>query len=480
MPDLVPPPASGERAEEARPADRAVHAFLAEHLPHLVAELSEWVRIPSVAGSDRDPALMRSAHWLAGTLGDLGFPRVELWMAGDSPAVFAEWIADAAAPTVLVYSHHDVRAVKADNWDETAPFEPVVRGGRLYGRGASDAKGQVLAHLWGLRAHLVGRDAPAVNLRLLVEGEEELGSPMLSALLEEHAADLSADLVVFTDTTLWRADAPAVCTSARGMISASIEVQGTRKDIHSGAASGALPNSALQLAKLLGSLLDEHGRIALPGFYDDVQPIADQRRQELAALPFTEEDWLTRSHGRAIAGETGYTVLEQLWERPSVEITAMISGDPIGPSRAAIPAVATASLSFRTVEHQTGERVAEQIRQWVRETLPDTVEAVVEIAEETAQLPYRTPPGPALDALDAAMRRGFRVPEVGRMGNAGGGPAELLGRSADAPVVFFGTGLIEDDWHDSDESVRLDTLLDGAATLAFFWDTLPAALADRS
>ena len=459
--------------------DQAVHAFLAEHLPHLVAELSEWVRIPSVAGSERDPALMHSAHWPAGTLTDLGFPRVELWMAGESPAVFAEWIVDPAAPTVLVYSHHDVRAVKPQNWDETEPFEPVVRRGRLYGRGASDAKGQVLAHLWGLRAHLLGRDAPAVNLRFLVEGEEELGSPMLSTLVEEHAEDLAADLVVFSDTTLWRADHPAACTSVRGMISASIEVHGPTKDIHSGAASGSVPNSAVELAKLLAALLDEDGRIALPDFYDDVSPIEEERRRELEDLPFTQEDWLTRSHSRAIAGETGFTVLEQLWERPSVEVTAMISGDPIGPSRAAIPAVANASLSFRIVEHQRPERVADQIRRWVHATLPDTVEVVVEVSEESAQLPYRTPPGPALDALDAAMRRGFRVPEVGRMGNAGGGPAELLARTAEAPVVFFGTGLIEDDWHDSDESVHLATLLDGAATMAFYWESLPAALADR-
>jgi acetylornithine deacetylase/succinyl-diaminopimelate desuccinylase-like protein len=456
--------------------DEAVHAFLAEHLPHLVTELSEWVRIPSVAGSDRDLDVLRSAHWLAGTLTDVGFPRVELWRAGTSPAVFAEWISDPSKPTVLVYSHHDVRAVKDGDWEETAPFEPVERRGRLYGRGASDAKGQVIAHLWGLRAHLRDRDEPAVNLKVIVEGEEELGSPGFAALLDEHRTDLAADVVVFSDTVLWAADAPAVCTSVRGMISASIEVHGPAKDVHSGAASGSVPNPALETGRLLGSLVDPDGRIAVPGFYDVVPPIAEERRQELAALPFTEEDWLVRSHSRVIAGEPGFSVLEQLWERPSVEVTSMISGDPVGPSRAAIPAVADARLSFRTVSGQVPERLAEQIRSWVQETLPDTVEAVVEVAEESAQLGYRTPPGPALDALVGAMRRGFQAEEVGRMGNAGGGPAELLARVTDAPLVFFGTGLIEDDWHDSDESAHLATLQAGAATMAFLWEMLPAAL----
>ena len=394
--------------------------------------------------------------------------------------MFAEWLVDPAAPTVLIYSHHDVRAVKPENWSETAPFEPVARGGRLYGRGASDAKGQVMAHLWGIRAHLLHRDAPAVNLKVIVEGEEEPGSPGFADLVEEHSDDLAADLVVFSDTTLWKQGAPAVCTSVRGMVGVHIEVHGPVKDIHSGAASGSAPNSAIELAKLIGSLLDESGRIALPGFYDDVPPLSEERRRELAALPFTEEDWLTRSHTRAVAGEEGYTVLEQLWARPSVEVIAMIAGDPIRPTRAAIPAVAAADLSFRTVPGQVAGHIADQVRQWVDANLTDAVEAVVEVSESTAQVPYVTPPGPALDALDAAMRRGFRVTEVGRMGNAGGGPAELLARRLEAPVVFFGTGYIEDDWHDSDESVHLATLLDGAATMAFFWETIGDALAGGS
>ncbi|WP_307807113.1 M20/M25/M40 family metallo-hydrolase [Naasia sp. SYSU D00057] len=463
-------------AGPASPDDDRVHAFLAEHADRLVAQLAEWVRIPSVAGSDRDTALVQSANWLAGALRDLGFPRVEVWKAGDSPAVFAEWISSPAAPTVLVYSHHDVRAVKGQNWSETEPFEPVVRGGRMYGRGTSDAKGQILAHLWGLRAHLASRPAPAVNLRFLVEGEEELGSPSLAALLEEKREELAADVVVFSDTLLWREDHPAICTSVRGMISASIEVRGPRKDIHSGAASGSAPNPALELARLLGSLVDEEGRIALPGFYDDVPPPLEERRRELAALPFDEEDWLTRSHTRSVGGEPGWTVLERLWLRPSTEVISMIAGDPIGATRAAIPAVASADISVRTVPGQRGERVAEQIRRWVDDGLPDRVEYTVAVAEETAQQPYETPAGPAVAALDRAMRRGFRTPWVGRMGNAGGGPAELLARTLDAPVVFFGTGLIEDDWHDSDESVRLATLADGAATLAFLWEELRAAI----
>jgi acetylornithine deacetylase/succinyl-diaminopimelate desuccinylase-like protein len=407
---------------------------------------------------------------------------------------------------VLVYSHHDVRAVKPDNWEQTSPFEPVVRGGRLYGRGSSDAKGQVLAHLWGIRAHLHqrsltfdrqnphalsrldatnqtlphstspaqahARPAPAVNLKFIVEGEEEGGSPHLAALLEEQAERFQADVVLFSDTLHWHADHPALCVGLRGMLSASLEVFGPERDVHSGAVSGNAPNPAFELARLLALLHDADGRIAIPGFYDDVEPLPEDLRQALAELPYSDEDWLKRSESGAITGEKGYTPLERLWLRPAVEVTSIIAGDPIGVSRAAVPAVASADLSFRTVPGQRVEKVADQLRQWVENTIGDAFGHTLTPDLETAQEPYRTPDHPAVAALERAMAVGFHSGKVGRMGNAGGGPAELLGRVLQAPVLFFGTGLVEDHWHDSDESVSLEVLMNGAVTLACFWDEL--------
>lgn len=350
-----------------------IHEYLAEHTDDLMRELIGWVRLRSVAGMpEHDPDLIRSANWLAGALRETGFPTVEVWKVEGAPAVYAEWCAAPGAPTVLIYSHHDVRAAKDEEWEETPPFEPATRDGYVYGRGTSDAKGQVLSHVWGVRAHLAatGRDAPAVNLKMIVEGEEETGS------------------------------------------------------------------------------------------------------SRLAELPFSEEDWLARSETRSAAGEAGYTVLEQLWTRPAAEVIALLSGDPIGPSRAAVPAVASASLSIRTVPAQKAATVADQVRRWVAEQLDDSVEYEVTVSEQISQEPYETPGDlPALAALSAAMEDGFGTPP-GRMGNAGGGPAELLARMLDAPVVFFGTGLPEDRWHDNDERVSVQMLVKGAATLAHFWQRL--------
>jgi acetylornithine deacetylase/succinyl-diaminopimelate desuccinylase-like protein len=452
-----------------------VRDFLAGQRDAVVAELAEWVRVPSVAGvPEHSVDLQRSANWLAGALRETGFPSVEVWDTDGGPAVYGEWCAEPDAPTVLIYSHHDVRAAKDQEWDETAPFEPVLRDGYLYGRGASDAKGQALAHVWAVRAHLAatGRGNPAVNLKLLVEGEEETGSAHLRQLLHDHRKQLDADLIVFSDTLMWRADHPAVCLSMRGTMLAHLEILGPLQDVHSGAVSGPAPNPVLELSRLLGQLYDDKGRITVPGFYDDVVEPSQRFRDELAALPYTDEDWLARSLTRSVGGEEGYSVLERLWTRPAIEVTSVIGGDPIGPSRGAVPSVATADLSIRYVCDQTGAGIAEQLRRWVADTVGDRFDHRLTVAPETAQDPYRTPDDlPAVAALADAMREGFGRP-AGRMGNAGGGPARWLSESVGAPVVFFGTGLPEDHWHDSNERVSVDVLLSGAATLAAFWERL--------
>jgi acetylornithine deacetylase/succinyl-diaminopimelate desuccinylase-like protein len=500
-----------------------LHAFVLSQQGELERQLAEWVRVPGVLGEpEHAQDLLRSANWLAAAFRDVGFPVVEVLPTGESHAVYAEWCEAPGAPTVLVYSHHDVRLAKPEQWDQTAPFEPVVRDGRLYGRGSSDAKGQVLAHLWSLRAHLHQESAvepvesepaetlpvetgpvvepvetnaetgpvvepvetqpvetqlaetraPAVNLKYLVEGEEEGGSPHLAELLEEQGDRLKADLVLFSDTLLFRADHPALCVSLRGMLSVHLELTGPEVDVHSGAVSGAAPNPAFELGRVLAGLHDENGRIAIPGFYDDVRPVPEEFRQALARLPFTEEDWVERSESGSITGEKGYTVPERLWLRPAVEVTAMIAGDPVGLSSAAVPSVASVDLSFRTVPGQRVEKVAEQLRQWVQATVGENYGHTLSVDLDTAQEPYWTPDHPAVPTLERAMANGFRSATVGRMGNAGGGPAELLSRSLDIPVLFFGTGLVEDHWHDSDESANLAVLVNGAVTLACFWDEL--------
>lgn len=452
---------------------------LVRHLDELTERLAEWVTIPSIAGdTEHRGDLRRSAHWLAGEMRAAGI-EASVLESGESWAVLGEFATDPGAPTALVYSHHDVRTVKPEEWAEAEPFTPVRRDGRLYGRGASDAKGQALAHVWALRALRDLEGGSPINVVLLIEGEEEIGSPNLAALLEAHAERLACDVIVFSDTVQWRVDAPAAVTSMRGTVNATLTVRGPDRDVHSGVVAGATVNPAATLAQALAALHDEQGRVAVPGFYDDVAELTDQRRAEFAALPFDEHDWITRTETRTISGEDDFTVLERLWARPSIEVMSLLAGDPLGLPRSVIPREATASLSIRTAAGQRIPAVAEQLRGFFASVLPADAEYELSIGEALGQEPYETPRGPLLGALERALERGCDIPLRGRMGNAGGGPADLLTRTFDAPIVFLGTGLPEDRWHSSDESVDLRMLQRGAASIAHLWHELAEVLRQR-
>ena len=451
-----------------------VRRWLAEHRDAMVEELAEWVRIPSVAGpAEHEDDLARSAQWLANALTAIGFPSVEIWQRESTPTVWAEWIADPAAPTALVYSHHDVRTAKAAQWRQCAPFEPVLHDGRLYGRGTSDAKGQVLAHLWALRACLAGRAAgPPVNLKLLVDGEEETGSPHLAELLDEHADRSSADLIVFSDTMTWSAEQPALCVGVRGLIKGELELRGARADLHSGAVSGAAPNAAEALVRMLAGLHDEDGRVSLPGFYDDVREAPADERDELARLTGDEREWLARTGTSAVIGERDRSIGERLYTRPAAEVIALAADDPDPPTRGAVPATASAQLQLSLVPDQDPAAVTALLREWVAARVPTGFAHSLRVVEEISQPPYATPlDHPAVPVLAGAMTDAWER-AIPRMRNAGSGPAVLLAEKVGAPVLFFGTGLPEDRWHGPDESVDVETLLTGAAALALFWPRL--------
>ncbi|MGW0391270.1 M20/M25/M40 family metallo-hydrolase [Streptomyces sp. NPDC003042] len=381
---------------------------------------------------------------------------------------------DPNAPTLLVYSHHDVHAVKEQEWRETHPFTPVLREGRLYGRGASDAKGQVMCHLWALRAHLAAtaRAAPAVTVKLLVEGEEETGSLHMADLLALHPGQLAADVVMVSDTMLWSLKDAAVCTAVRGSVNAHLTVRGAHRDIHSGAVSGAASNPVTELCRILGRLHDGRGRVTLPGFYDPVRELTPCERAELDALPpFDAAAWAADTGTFATPGEEGRSVRERLWHRPSAEVGSVIGGEPREPVRGVIPAVASADLLLRLVPDQRADDVADQLRQWVADQVREGYESDLEVSP-TISDPYTTPAGhPALEALRQSMSRAFAAPPR-RMGNGGAAPAAQLSRALDAPVLFFGTGLVSDRWHGPDERVEVQALTQGAHTLALFLQAL--------
>ncbi|MFC7219812.1 M20/M25/M40 family metallo-hydrolase [Streptomyces polyrhachis] len=467
--------------------DNAVRTFVAEEFPSLLADLSEWIRIPSVsADPERAADVARSAAWLVGKLTATGFPTAEVWTppaveGTPLPAVYAEWPSgDPDAPTVLIYGHHDVQpAAREDGW-RTEPFEPAVRDGRLYGRGAADDKGQVLFHTLGVRAHLhaTGRSAPAVNLKLLIEGEEESGSPNFAALVREHAARLACDTVIVSDTGMWAKDTPTVCTGMRGLAECQITLRGPAQDIHSGSFGGAVPNPATEAARLAAALHDEDRRVAIPGFYDGAVDLTDRERELLAQLPFDEERWLATAHSRAALGEAGYSTLERIWARPTAEVNG-IGGGYQGPGgKTIIPAGAFLKLSFRLVAGQDAERVRKAVEEWVAGRLPAGIDHETTWTGTTR--PCLTPlDEPALQALTRAMGRAFET-DIRYTREGGSGPAADLQDVLGVPVLFLGISVPSDGWHAPDEKVELDLLAKGAETAALLWDELAGGAAEHT
>ncbi|MGI5137170.1 MULTISPECIES: dipeptidase [unclassified Streptomyces] len=454
--------------------DSAVRTYIDHHRAAFLDDLAEWLRIPSVSAQPEHAAdVRRSAEWLAAKLAETGFPTAEVWPTGGAPAVFAEWPADdPQAPTVLVYGHHDVQpAAREDGWDSD-PFEPVIREGRLYARGAADDKGQVFFHTLGVRAHLAatGRTAPAVHLKLLIEGEEESGSPNFRTLIEQRADRLAADAVIVSDTGMWSADTPTVCTGMRGLADCEIVLHGPEQDIHSGSFGGAVPNPATAAARLVAALHDEHARVTIPGFYDGVTELTDRERALFADLPFDEEQWLRTAKSTAAHGEAGHTTLERIWARPTAEVNG-IGGGYQGPgSKTIIPSSAMVKLSFRLVAGQDPDHVEGAVRAWAADKLPAGIRH--EITFGAATRPCLTPlDHPALQSVVRAMGRAFQQ-SVRFTREGGSGPAADLQEVLGAPVLFLGISVPSDGWHAPNEKVELDLLLKGVETAAYLWSDL--------
>ena len=444
--------------------------------------LREWLAIPSVSA---DPArhgdVRASAEWLADYLRETGFPVVEVWETGGLPAVYAHWpAADPGAKRVLVYGHHDVQpAALEDGWDYE-PFAPREQDGKIFGRGASDDKGQVLFHALGLRALLAARDddAPPVSITMLIEGEEESGSTNFAALLQKRKDELGTDVIVVSDTTMWAAGTPSICTGMRGLADAEITLTGASRDLHSGSFGGGVPNPAHALAALLAGLHDADGRITLPGFYDDVVPLTDSERALLARLPFDEQGWLADAgDSGATYGEAGHSTLERIWARPTAEVNGLWGGHTGPGGKTIIPKAAHAKLSFRLVADQEPAKVIESLRAYVDSSLPAGITATV--TDRGGVRPCRSAiDSPGVAAARRAMQRAFGT-EVLFTKEGGSGPEADLADILGAPLVFVAVGLDADRIHAPNEYVDLSRLLLGAESIAYLWEELAADGAGR-
>lgn len=450
--------------------------YITAHRQDLLDDLDSWLRIPGISAQPEHHAdVARSAEWLSAALTELGFPTVETWPTAGLPSVFAEWpSADADAPVVLVYGHHDVQPVDPLELWHTDPFDPTVDGDVLRARGASDDKGQLLFHLLGLRAHLAatGRDTPAVTLKLLIEGEEESGSPHFEDLLDERRDRLDADVVVITDTGVIAPDVPSTVTGMRGLVSCTVSFHGPDLDLHSGSFGGAVPNPATAIGRLIAGLHDERGRVQVPGFYDDVLELTEQERELFAQLPADDTEFLKVAQSRALHGEDGFTTLERLGARPTAEVNGIGGGYQGRGAKTIVPSDAFVKLSFRLVANQEPAKIIAGVDRFVNEHTPDGIVADVAWEGEGVRpciVPLDTA---AYRALADAVSEAFDGRPVLPTREGGSGPEAALQHKIGAPLVFLGVGLPDDQIHAPNEKVSLSMLYKGAEAAAVLWAKL--------
>jgi acetylornithine deacetylase/succinyl-diaminopimelate desuccinylase-like protein len=401
---------------------------LEAHLSRFREELFGFLRIPSVsARSEHRADTRKAAEWVVEDLGRAGL-EADLVETPGHPIALGRWRgAGPEAPTLLVYGHYDVQPPEPLELWTSPPFEPEVREGRIYARGAADDKGQLFLHLKALELALADGGSLPVNVLVVAEGEEEIGSPNLLPFVQENRDRLAADAVVISDSAMFAPGLPSLLFSLRGLAFVELRLRGARSDLHSGSYGGAVPNPASVLARVLASLHDEGGRVAIPGFYDRVVEWDAETREGIRGLPFDEEEFRRAVGAPGLSGEEGYSTLERLWIRPTCEVNGLLSGYTGEGAKTVLPAAAMAKVSFRLVPDQDPSEVAELLRRHVESRVPPEVEAEVTVLH--GGRPWRArPEGRFFEAARGALEAAFGV-EPGAAG-AGGGPPPRGGAPA--------------------------------------------------
>jgi acetylornithine deacetylase/succinyl-diaminopimelate desuccinylase-like protein len=450
------------------PAD--LDAYLTEHDARIRQELHDFLRIPSIsARSEHRTDMVRAADWLASSMAGLGLTASVIPTPGH-PIVLGEWRdAVPGAPTVLVYGHYDVQPVEPLDLWTSPPFEPTERDGRLFARGAVDDKGQLFLHLKALEAHLATRGTLPVNVVVLAEGEEEVGSEHLETFVADNAERLRCDAVVISDSSMFAPGVPSILSSLRGMSYLQIDVRGSDRDLHSGSYGGAVVNPAMALARILATMHDEQWHVAIPGFYDAVRDWPEAVRAQMRELPFADGTLREETGVPVLGGETGYTTLERLWTRPTCEVNGLLSGYTGEGAKTVLPATAMAKVSCRLVPDQDPQEIARLVEEHVKRVTPEGVTVTTKLLH--GGRPWRADlAGPLYDAARTALQAAFgRAPVI----TGEGGSIPVVGdfeRILGAPVLLIGFGLPGENAHAPDEWIGVENLTRGMRAVAVLWE----------
>lgn len=458
-------------------ADTDLNRFFDANEKRIQDELFEFLRIPSVSAKSVNNAdVMRAAEWLKGTIERAGL-KATVHPTPGHPVVIGEWRGAPGAPTVLVYGHYDVQPAEPLELWKSPPFEPTVRDGNIYARGSVDDKGQLFLHVKALEAHIATRGKLPVNVVLIAEGEEEVGSDNLEHFVEEHKDLLTCEAVVISDSAMFAPGQPSILSSLRGLAYFEITVDGPSVDLHSGAYGGAVVNPATALAKILSTFHDENWHIAIDGFYDSVREWPASIREQMRELPFEESVYLKETGAKELGGEKGFTVLERLWSRPTCEINGLLSGYTGEGAKTVLPSKAMAKVSCRLVPDQNPLEIVKLMRKHVERVAPKGVTTTV--AYLHGGRPWMAElTGPLYEAAKRALATAFdKQPVV--VGE--GGSIPVVGdfeRVLGVPVLLVGFGLPGENAHAPNEWISEENFRIGMRAMAVFWDEYAKAEGD--
>jgi acetylornithine deacetylase/succinyl-diaminopimelate desuccinylase-like protein len=454
--------------------------FIQTNRERYLSELTSFLAIPSVSALPAHTAdVRRCAEWVAEEMRRIGLEHVRLVETPGNPIACADWLHAPDAPTLLFYGHYDVQPVDPLELWESPPFEATVRDGELYARGAADDKGQVFMHFKAIEAHLSKTRRLPINLKVLIEGEEEVGSTHLDSFIREHRTELGADVVVISDSAMFDRGVPSICYALRGLVYVQIDLRGTRSDLHSGVFGGAVANPAMVLAQILAQMKDRGGRVKVPGFYDDVRPLTDEERAAWRQLPFDERRYRRELGAPKLAGEAGYSVLERVWGRPTLEVNGVLSGFTGEGAKTVIPAVAMAKVSMRLVPDQDPDRIADLFEAYVRKVTPKSVE--LKLTRMHGGKPWIADyDNEYVQAAGRAIEQGFgKVPVFCREG--GSIPVvSTFQQELGLPAVLFGIGLPDENAHAPNERLDLSNFQNGVVASAVLYDEIGRLKPKRS
>lgn len=433
-----------------------------------IEELFELLRIPSIsAQSEHKPDMQRCAEWLAAALVKAGADHAEVMPTDGNPVVFAEKIISPKAKTVLVYGHYDVMPVDPREEWQTDPFEPVIKDGRIWGRGADDDKGQLWMHAKAFEA-MCATDSLPCNVKFMLEGEEEIGSPSLYGFCEQNKELLKADIILVSDTSMISMQTPSITCGLRGLTYMEVEVTGPDKDLHSGLFGGAVANPANVLARLIASLVDENGRVTIPGFYDDVRELTPAERKAFNKAPFSLRDYKRSLAIGDVEGEAGYNTMERTGVRPSLDVNGIWGGYTEEGTKTVIPSKASAKISMRLVPNQDFRKIARLFEKHFKAIAPKSVKVKVSFLH--GGMPYVAPTDmPAYKAAEKAILDTFGKRPLPFYSGGSIPIISAFEQTLGIKSLLIGFGLAEDAIHSPNESYGLDQFRKGVETIPLFY-----------